>query len=290
MQERKITIRPIEDKAEMQMIMAWAEAEKWNPGKYDYEPYFAMNKENYLLLLVDEKPVGSISLVRYSEEFAFIGFFIVLPEYRRQGLGVQLWEEALKRLEKCQTVGLYSVPPQVSRYEASGFKGSHMIERQIGNAPERLEELSSRIKISQNPHSVFKTLCAYDRDNFKYNRQKLLRRMLAMPQTWALISFDKNGKVNGYGLIRPCVEGFRIGPLYANNFNSAKLLFGALLSKIPAESFILDMPRNNRFSQIFAAYFRLQHVPEADTMIMFKGEEPEGVNKYCYGVCSLEVG
>ncbi len=182
----KIIIRQA-DQQELKMIMNWAAQEGWNPGKYDYISYFSMGPNAYLLLCYDDKPVGSISLVQYSKELAFIGLFIIDPIYRSQGLGKMLWQEALKRLEYCATIGLYAVPAQVSRYCTAGFKEGYLNQR------------------------------------------------------WS-------------------------------------------------KKIILDSPITNTFSMIFAAYFSLEYVADADTIAMFKGEEPEDKGENCYGLASLEIG
>ncbi len=277
--QEKIAIRTVQNESEVELILSWAEAEKWNPGKYDYKPYFEMDKKGYLLLLVDEKPVGSISLVKYSNEFSFIGLFIVLPEYRSRGLGKVLWEAAMLNLEKFPTIGLYSVPQQVSRYSTSGFVEAYKNKRRSAQAPEKPEEISYLMDAKKNPNRMFSALCRYDKEVFTHNREKLLNSMLKMPQTFAFVSFNKNDRVNGYGIVRPCMEGFRIGPLYADDCESAKTLFRILLSRIPGKSFILDMPENNTFSDLFAEYFKLQHVSQADTVAMIKGEEPKEIKK-----------
>ena len=86
----KITIRPIKNEEELKMIMGWAAKEGWNPGKYDYKSYFDLDNKGYLLLLVGNKPVGSIAAVTYPDECGSVGLFIVCSEYRRKGLGIQI--------------------------------------------------------------------------------------------------------------------------------------------------------------------------------------------------------
>lgn len=285
----KIIIRQAEQK-ELKMIMSWAAREGWNPGKYDFISYFSLGANAYLLLCLDDKPVGSISLVQYSKEFAFIGLFIIDPAYRLQGWGKTLWNEALKRLEFCSSIGLYAVPAQVSRYRASDFKDSHSNRRWSKNSPLKTEDTSHLINTAKNPYLMFSKLCEYDRSVFKHSREKLLQSMLSLPQTCAFVSFNESGEVNGYGVVRPCESGFRIGPLYADDIESAQVLCRVLLAKVPGEKIILDSPVTNRFGITFAEYFGLEHVSSADTVAMFKGNQPESKEERCYGLASLEIG
>lgn len=285
-----ITIRSMTEQ-ELEMVMGWAAAEKWNVGKYDHKPYYAMGKEGYLLILVDGKPVGSISIVKYSERFSFIGLFIVIPEYRSRGLGKMLWQRALKHLEKLQTIGLYAVPKQVPRYKESGFNESFRNERWLKKSPEKAEDITPLMNKTHNAFFHIDKLFEYDKKVFGHNRQPLLQNILTMPQTFGVVSFGENGKVTGYGVVRPCQEGFRMGPFYANDFESAQLISRVLLSEVPGESVILDMPTLNKFGKIFAEYFNLERISTADTIAMFKGEEPVEIqNDKCYGINSLELG
>lgn len=290
--KQKIVIRNMKEE-ELQMVMGWAAKENWNPGKYDYKSYYSMDERGYLLLLVDDKPVGSISVVRYSETFSFMGLFIVLPEYRSKGLGKQLWEAALKYLESSNTIGLYAVPQQVSRYKNSGFKEYYSNNRWGRKLSEGKENTSTLKKDSSYPHVMFKNIIEYDKSVFKYDREKLLNCMLSMPQTFTVVSWEKEGGINGYGIIRPCETGFRIGPLYANDLDSAKSLCELLLAKIPGQSIIIDIPTPNIFGSMFAEYFNLEPISVANTVAMFKEQEPTQMEQSavkCYGVTSLELG
>jgi hypothetical protein len=51
----------------------------------------------------------------------------------------------------------------------------------------------------------------------------------------------QNGKLEGYGVIRKCRNGYKIGPLFANNPKLAESLFLSLKSVVkPAEPVYLD--------------------------------------------------
>ena len=54
---------------------------------------------------------AGISAVRYPEDFGFIGLYIVVPEQRGRGYGIQLWNAAMQRLAGCN-IGLDGVIEQ----------------------------------------------------------------------------------------------------------------------------------------------------------------------------------
>jgi len=286
----KITIRQMQED-ELGMVMGWADEEGWNPGKYDYKAYYAIDKKGFLLLLLDNRPVGAISLVRYSHSFAFIGLFIVRPEFRKQGYGKQLWDVAMNRLAKSTSIGLYAVPQQVDRYKNSGFQNGHKNNR--WNMAASFSKDMHYLMINQkNIVKPYKKLVDYDKSLWGSSRKRFFDLLLMQTHVHAFVRFNElSGNVNGYGVIRPCSKGYRIGPLYADSLESAKELTESLLSKIPCESqVIFDIPTKNYFSNLFAEYFVLERIEDIDTQAMFKGEIHNQNEDKCYGVCSLEIG
>lgn len=270
-----ITIRPIENEGELEMMLGWAAAEGWNPGK-DHKFYFDMDNKGYVLIFADEKPIGCIAAVRYPDKFSHIGIFIVVPDYRRLGLGDRLFKSAIHYLGD-RAIGLCSVPQQIPRYASYGFEEEYPIERFYRESPPKLENKSS---FFSHPHSRskkwFEQVCEYDRTVFKHDRRKLLRSMLDNPNIFGVVCHKKN-EVIGYGLVRPCLKGFRIGPIFADNAESAKSLGERLFDLIPGgEPVILDIPRPNPDAanandhSKFIAYFDLRPAPEANTTAMIK--------------------
>ncbi len=65
----------------------WAEAEGWNPGIHDASTFWNSDPQGFFGLSAEGQLVGTISAVRYGDEFAFVGFFIVRPGSRGHLLG-----------------------------------------------------------------------------------------------------------------------------------------------------------------------------------------------------------
>src|ERR1700733_7196637 len=78
---RKMTIN------DLYMVTDWAKEENWNPGRHEEEALYAADPKGHLILEVDGKPAVSLAAMKYSEKMAFLGLFIVKPEYRGQGYG-----------------------------------------------------------------------------------------------------------------------------------------------------------------------------------------------------------
>ena len=273
---------------DLRLAFSWAVGEKWNPGKFDSESYLALGSDGFLMLYLDEEPVGSISLVRLSDEFAFIGLFIVKPEYRNKGLGTKLFKAALEKLGSVKTIGLYGVPSQVSRYKSHGFGSLGSTSRYSRKSA--ADDVSSLLR-SGTP-GLFEAMCEYDRGVFPGNRSAWFKQMLQLPQTFAFVSL-KGGVVNGFGIVRPLMEGFRVGPLYADDFESAQALFRVLSSRIPTgSSLILDSPETCSFIKMFAEWAGLELVSEVEMSRMYKAQgglvRPDPEKELA--VASLELG
>ena len=74
-QLHNFTIRSI-DAGEMSIILDWAQAEGWNPGINDGDVFHAVDRQGFLVGELDAKPVSSVSVVRYGDDFGFLGFYL----------------------------------------------------------------------------------------------------------------------------------------------------------------------------------------------------------------------
>jgi GNAT superfamily N-acetyltransferase len=301
--ELDITIRSTSNEEELKEVMSWAADEGWNVGKNDAQAYYKAFPTGCKLLLKDNIPIGAIFVADFSAEFTFIGLFVVKKEYRGMGYGKELWNEAMRHIESGNG-GLYAVPMQIERYMASGFNSVCKIQRWSTIAPSFSG--SSSIKKSNNEENEkesilplskanIKSICNYDATMFP-SRYSLLKAMIKMQDTFGFV-IRKSNTISGYGLIRRCQTGFRIGPLYASDFGFAKELTIKLMEKIAGsqEPIIFDTPppSQNHFIGLFADFFNLQRNTEDDTEEMFKGKAPKEIDeaiKETYAICSLELG
>lgn len=70
----------------------WAAQEGWNPGRHDAATFHAADPQGFFLGELDGEPIASISVVKYGAGFAFLGLYIVRPEFRGRGHGWALWQ------------------------------------------------------------------------------------------------------------------------------------------------------------------------------------------------------
>src|SRR5262245_51008059 len=109
------------DLAGVETMLEWAATEGWNPGLDDARSFLAADPEGFLLGSLDGEPVGAISIVNYDEQCAFLGLYIVRPEWRGRGHGMSMWRAAIARAGS-RTIGLDGVVDRQADYARSRFR------------------------------------------------------------------------------------------------------------------------------------------------------------------------
>jgi hypothetical protein len=98
----------------------------------------------------------------------------------------------------------------------------------------------------------------------------------------------RHGRLAGWGVIRPCRKGFKIGPLVADDRASAEAVLTALLARVGGGEIFLDVPSINREAIALAQDFGL--APVFETARMYTGAIPPLRLERVFGVTSFELG
>lgn len=283
MQNKDYTIKTMNQK-EVDIAIDWAAKEGWNPGLHDADCYHAADQNGFLIGYLSDEPIATISVIKYNDFFGFLGFYIVKPEYRGKGYGIQIWNAGLKYLEG-QSIGLDGVLVQQHNYEKAGFKLAYRNIRYEGVGGGTPPKNSDIVQLNNLP---FETIDSYSRPFFPANRSQFIKSWITQADSHAL-GIIQNGTLAGYGVIRQCNTGYKIGPLFANNAELADSLFLALKSKAKvSEPIYLDIPEVN---QTAVGLAERNHMKVSfETVRMYKGEVPNVPLSHLYGVTSFEVG
>ncbi len=271
-------------KHEVDLIISWANLEGWNPGIQDAETFYGADPNGFFLGILDGRPVASISAVAYNESFGFLGFYIVQPSFRGRGLGTEVWNAGIKYLGE-RNIGLDSVLEQQQLYERLGFRPCYKSVRHqgVGTGQERKAE---GIKyLSEVPTEK---LLAYDDQCFPVPRHVFTNSWIRQTGGIALASVN-DGELSGYGLLRKCYLGYKIGPLFADDEGVAESLFSALCGHAPQGAPVfLDTPATNSAALDLAKRHHMH--PVFETVRMYSKEEPHLPMERIYGVTSFELG
>ena len=269
---------------EIQIAINWANAEGWNPGLDDAVAFYAADPQGFLIGRLNNLPITTISAVKYGTSFGFIGLYIAEKNYRQKGYGIQIWNKALASL-RGRNVGLDGVVAQQENYKKSGFKLAH---RNIRFAGRSKRSNPSSVKIVSLSSLTLNDLSNYDRLFFPEQRNNFLKAWINQPHCHAL-GIVENTKLLGYGVIRACQTGYKIGPLNAENKDLASELFNALVSKVPVGSAIyLDTPEPN--TQAIEMAQRNEMEPSFETARMYTGSFPEIPLHKIFGITTFELG
>lgn len=166
--------------------------------------------------------------------FAWISMVLVLPEYRRGGLGTRLLERCVAALDgEGRVPVLDATPAGRPIYQAMGFEdcwGYHRLARQ---SLQRAATVPPEAEASVRPitDADWNALCAYDATAFGADRSALLQRLRGRLPAAELVA-ERNGRIVGFVLGRNGRSASQIGPLIAEDDDTAHLLLARALSAI----------------------------------------------------------
>ncbi|MER8414894.1 GNAT family N-acetyltransferase [Mesorhizobium sp. M0239] len=267
---------------ELGLLVDWAAAEGWNPGLEDPAMLQAADPEGFIGAFVGDDMAAAISAVAYGSEFGFIGLYISRPDMRGMGYGKTVWDAGMKRLAG-RTVGLDGVAEQQANYRRKGFAPAYETIRFTGRkAGPAVRDDGLRMITTQ----LLSDVIAYDSHCFPAPRGTFLKRWLQEPHH-GLATIGSRG-VTGFGVARRCRSGFKIGPLFADDMETALQLLEGLAGACDGGELHIDVPADNTgfITALDAAGF----APTFTTTRMYKGPAPELDLQRVFGVTTLELG
>lgn len=268
--------------ADVALMTEWAAAEGWNPGLHDAGTFYAADPGGFLASLADDEPAAVVSLVRYGEGMAFLGLYICRPDLRGQGYGWRAWQAAME-LAGDRTIGLDGVSEQQPNYVRSGFELAWQNARYTGQGGGAMP--SGLVPLDRVPLA---SLVAFDREIGGVDRERYLRAWVNQPDAAGFACLDGDGQLRGWGLVRPCHEGWKIGPLLANDAETGICLLDGLRAVVGNDEISLDLPVPNQVA-VEAARVRGM-TPSFFTARMYRGAPPVVDLTRLWGVASFELG
>ncbi|BCS88768.1 GNAT family N-acetyltransferase [Pseudodesulfovibrio sediminis] len=266
---------------DMDVAITLAAAEGWNPGLTDGASFYAADPDGFFISELNGEPVGTISAVRYGSGFGFIGLYIVVPAMRGKGYGLDLWNHAMTYLEG-RNVGLDAVIEQEQTYKKAGFTTFYRSARYEGvgggTKPDGVTPLQ-QLDMAM--------VAEYDRQCFPAARDAFLQAWLSPSVVTAFGVVDRD-RLTGFGVIRPCKSGYKIGPLFADSAGVAEMLYRALKASVPDEPVYLDVISPNKAALELVKRHGLHEI--FATVRMYTGGAPDVALKKVYGITSFELG
>jgi hypothetical protein len=272
------TMRP----DEISIAVNWAAAEGWNPGLADDACFAAADPEGFFIGEFDGAPAATVSCVNYGANFAFLGFYIVRKDLRARGYGLRMWSAAIAHAGP-RVIGLDGVLAQQQNYRKSGFELAYANVRYGGIVAAPDAPQAGVMALAEVPLAAVE---AYDAMVFPAPRTAFLHAWIGSPGHVGC-ALVRDGGLAGWGVIRPCRKGRKIGPLVADDRATAEVVLSALLASVGGEIF-LDVPSTNREAVALAQDLGL--APVFETARMYTGAIPPLRLERVFGVTTFELG
>ncbi len=264
--------------------LSWAAGEGWNPGLDDAEPFFAADPAGFLMAWLDGEPAVSISAIAYGWAFGFIGLYICRPDLRGHAFGASLVRFVLDRLSD-RPVGIDGVLERVANYERLGFALSHRNLR-YGGTVAPIQTPDARVR-PIDPSNALK-VAAFDAEMFGCRRDGFINEWLTTTSTRSGVALVEDGEVTGYGVIRDCISGHKIGPVFARSASDADVILRSLAATRDGGTIYLDVPAPNRAGVALAESHGMDVAFE--TARMYRGGDWVLPLSNTFGVTTFELG
>ncbi|MBR1283340.1 GNAT family N-acetyltransferase [Bradyrhizobium sp. AUGA SZCCT0177] len=276
-----LRIRPMRPD-DISIAVDWAAAEGWNPGFADAACFATVDPQGFFIGELDGAPAATVSCVNYSDHFSFLGFYIVRADLRGRGYGLGIWNAAIAHAGP-RVIGLDGVVAQQQNYRRSGFELAYANIRYGGTVAAPAVP-SGVVALTELPLAA---VAAYDATVFPAPRTAFLRAWINAPghSGRALV---RDGALAGWGVIRACRKGHKIGPLVADDRATAEVVLSALLASVGGGEIFLDVPGINRDAVALAQDLGL--TPVFETARMYTGTIPPLRLERVFGVTTFELG
>ena len=265
---------------EVDLAVEWAAQEGWNPGLHDADSFFITDPHGFFIAEFGGEPAGCISAVAYDAHYGFMGFYIVRPGLRDRGIGMALWDTAIAYMGN-RVIGGDGVVAMLDKYATCGFGIAHNNARYEGVGK------ASSTRLPDLTDIPFAELAAYDRRFFPAQRSTFLQSWITRPGTTSRAVLS-GGRLAGYGAIRPCRNGFKIGPLFADTGEIAEELFVSLAACAVGAPIFIDIPTCNPAALELVERHGMKMVFE--TARIYKGVPPTLPLEKTFGITSFELG
>lgn len=210
----------------------------WNQTAEDWRLFLTLSPAGCCVAVDDEGGVrGTVATVGYGGRFSWIGMVLVDPTHQRQGIGIQLLREALHILQEEETIKLDATPAGRQIYVQLDFQDEYRISRmEAKEIPvDKLEDDDLRPIF---PHDIY-SLMDSDAEVFGASREPVLQNILIRSPHLAYLCRDER-KVKGYCFGRTGHNFNHIGPVIAEDFETAKRVVSAALKSCNGRPVVMD--------------------------------------------------
>jgi len=222
----------------------------WPHRWQDLDTFIALG-EGYLAIDEIGRAMGSAMAFRAGDDFAMLGMMVTAPRLQTLGTGRWLLDRVMNDCAG-RDLRLSATRSGYRLYKGAGFVPQGTIWQHQGVA--RQIYLPDPVAgVTLRPLEASDEAAVLDLDNHAYGaaRGAILRPILDLSQGMVA---DRNGTLCGYALIRRFGRGMVIGPLVAEDEDTAMMLAAALIQREQGQFLRLDLPvQSERFAAFLSA-------------------------------------
>jgi GNAT superfamily N-acetyltransferase len=248
------------DVARLDAALALSSEAGWNQEADDWRLLLRTGTLFGRMRRRDGALVGSAAVLPLGERLAWIGMVLVTGAERRRGHGRDLMRRALDHIAAAGAVaGLDATPAGLGLYRTLGFEDTSSLMRMICTLPSPLILSLSKDGggagggARRANTSDLTRICDYDAQAFGADRSSILRDLQNRCPDAAFIA-ETGGKLTGFTLARPGRIATQIGPLVADEQETAEHLLNAALASLSGPVIVDVFTHHRAMSALLARH------------------------------------
>ena len=211
--------------------LALSKSANWNQNEADWRLMLETG-QGWGITLADGALVASTLVLPYGKNFAWVSMVLVIPAHRRNGYASKLLRVALADLkDRGLTPILDATPAGQGVYRQAGFRDAWSFSRLALKTPFSGTG-KAQAAVREIAPADWKEILELDARAFGAGREKILCNLAQRLPQAALIA-ERAGRVAGYLLGRDGREARQLGPLVANDLETAQALLQTALGRVP---------------------------------------------------------
>ena len=266
--------------------MRLKEAAGWNQTEADWRRLLRLEPRGCLAGVMGGRLVATTTTTSYDRTLAWVGMVLVDPAFRRRGIATALVRAALDSLETdgVEAVKLDATPEGAPVYESLGFEAELLIERWA------LAQASGSVPPdSPAPTQLDERVFGFDRRAFGADRSELLKALADDGCVEPSRRVGRGGRVRGYALARRGSRAAYVGPVVAEEAETAAFILDDLLGRLGAGPVYVDL--NTTFECGARELAARGFVKQRELIRMRRGKRtPAGTSRSVFATAGPEVG
>ena len=228
----------------------------WNQTLEDWRRLFCLEPRGCFVAALEGGVVGTVTTTTYGQALAWIGMMLVHAEHQRRGIGTRLMRQALEYLQGhgVGCVKLDATPAGRPVYERLGFVPQSSLTRYQRPASDNTQSPEPAAASARDlSEADWVAVDVLDRAAFGASRVCLLRSLAH--DSRAVLVWPAQGRVVGWGMVRPGANADYLGPLVCSSNDGSSLLVTLLVGRAGKRSVIWDVPDENEAAKAAAQRF-----------------------------------